>query len=141
MFMLILWAAVVIAVWLVPIVLVVKLTGDDGRDSAKWGCLSVIFGWPVLVIYLVTRNDSADAFPSTPVYAPKPMRRCPSCGEPIPALATVCRVCDTRIDPAAEPIPAKRWSWSGPSRTCPHCHRETPEANETCVNCGQMSSI
>ena len=95
----------------------------------------------MLAIYVVTPDDVADRSPSTPVYAPRPMRPCPSWGEPIPALATVRRVCDTWIDAAADPVPAKQSTWSGRSRTCPHRRQETPEADERCVNGGEMSSV
>jgi RNA polymerase subunit RPABC4/transcription elongation factor Spt4 len=130
--------AFVLAVWIAPTVIVAKLADDDGRSPATWGCLSLVFGWPVLVIYLVTRGE-VGATSVAPATAPRRVRRCPACGEPIPALATVCRICGARVDTVPDPPPASRWTPSGPLRTCPHCRRPTPEASEVCVNCGESS--
>ena len=144
MFGLILWAAFAIVVWLVPVLIVVKLVNDDERDVGKWGCLALIFGWPVLIIYVVTQDEGGDRSSGIPAFAPRPMRRCPSCGEPIPALATVCRVCDTRVAPLAPgevPSYSPRSTVAGPTRLCPFCRTPTPANQETCLNCGETSSI
>jgi ribosomal protein S27AE len=113
--------------WLLFGVVSAFVARKKGRSGCGWFVLGVLLGpFGLILAFAASRHGPVLLAPSEP----PPLKKCPTCGEPIPRETGRCRPCDEKAARRALPGFATE-SW-----TCPRCGASNPNKSYSCGNCG-----
>ena len=79
------------------------IAASKGRTGCGWFLIGFLFGPLGLLAALIISPDPAHNIESG--LSSGQLRRCPRCAEPIHHSATICRYCQSSVDPTPTPKP------------------------------------
>jgi double zinc ribbon protein len=116
--------------WLLFGVVSAVVAKKKGRSGCAWFALGVVLGPFGLILAFAARPQDGQYDVVAP--EPRPLEKCPYCGELIPAEAVRCPLCGKKpSDFRSEPSVSAAEHW-----TCPRCAAANPNKSSRCANCG-----